>query len=184
MSEGNGFVTGRGVWSKEKQSRFSFEYVSSLLSYNAKTGGFVWRVDRGRFRCAGKRAGHLGTEGYWILKIDGYNFQGQRVAWLLKTGNWPDLEVDHEDTNRANNRWENLRQATHGQNQSNGVAYKNNTLGVKGVSPMPKQPGRFRVRIRKDGIERHIGCFNSLEEAGVAYASAAQELHGRFGRSS
>lgn len=175
MSEGNGYVTG-------KEKTFNFGYINRLLSYDPITGHFIWLTDRRSFKCAGKRAGCLGRDGYWILKISGVNFLGHRVAWLLQTGEWPKFEIDHEDLVRSNNTWANLRSATHGQNQSNSKAYKNNLLGVKGVSPMPNQPGRFRVRIRKNGRERHLGCFNSLQEAGSAYAKASQQLHGEFGR--
>ncbi len=157
-------------------------YVRSILKYSPDTGLFYWAVDRGKAK-AGDEAGCVGRGGYRHVKIAGENRSAHRVAWLYMTGEWPDGEIDHIDLDRANNRWSNLRVATHGQNQSNGRVYRQSITGLKGASPNPRsRAGKYRARIRKDGREIHLGTFNTAEDAHAAYVAAAVELHGEFAR--
>jgi hypothetical protein len=167
--------------SVEKQSKLDVELVRKLLDYCPVCGLFFWKVKRGPARI-GSVAGHSGTQGYWIIKIDGLNFLAHRIAWAIQTGKWPKGEIDHTDLNRGNNKWTNLREATHGQNQSNSKVYKNNRIGLKGVSTIPTRPGKFRARIRKDGVEISLGVWPTAEEAHLAYINAARELHGVYWR--
>lgn len=98
------------------------------------------------------------------------------------TGTLPDDEVDHRDLDRLNNRWDNLRAASHGQNQSNCSVYRRTATRLKGAYPHPNNPFKFVSAIRKDGKRIHLGVFDTAEDAHRAYAKAAQELHGEFGR--
>ena len=89
------------------------EYVRKLLIYNPDTGEFT------RYH-NGTRADYFSRH-RWLLdvvKIDGKNYPAHRIAWLIQTGEWPKEQIDHRDMDRANNKWDNLREATHGQNQS------------------------------------------------------------------
>ena len=87
--------------------------------------------------------------------------------------------MDHIDGNKKNNSAENLRWATISENLCNRGKHKNNKSGMKGVSP---HKGRWQAKITKDGKQTHLGIFNTAEEASVAYAIAAAELHGGFAR--
>lgn len=171
-----------GTFSVEKQEAVCFEEVDKLFRYNPTTGEFIWREDRGPAR-AGCVAGWIGKQsGYAYLKIGERDYAAHRVAWLFMTGGWPTKEIDHKDTNRSNNRWANLREAKHGQNQSNSKLYKNNRLGFKGVSTIPTRPDMYRARIRKDGREISLGVWPSPEQAHAAYIEAAKKYHGDFWR--
>lgn len=158
----------------------SADYVRSLLRYEPETGRFFWIVSRPN-RKAGSEAGCI-RDGYVGIKINGRRYLAHRLAWLVMTGVWPEDEIDHRDLNRANNRWANLRPATHGQNQSNCRAYRHNSTGLKGAYPAPHNPFKFVSAIRKDGKRLHLGTFDTAREAHQAYAKAAQELHGEFRR--
>ena len=87
--------------------------LGSLLHYQPTTGALIWKerpnvVAQWNTRFAGKRAGSLTKEGYVQITINGWVYRAHRVAYLLKTGAWPTVELDHRDGNRSNNKWRNL----------------------------------------------------------------------------
>ena len=87
----------------------------------------------------------------------------------------PREQGDHKNRNTLDNRRSNLRKCTHQQNHFN--ARRFNKTGYKGVV---KLHGKWRARITIDGRRRHLGYYNSAEEAARAYDRAAIELHGEF----
>lgn len=91
------------------------------------------------------------------------------------------LQVDHINCNRLDNRRENLRAATHGQNQQNSTKYKSNTSGHKGVH-YRKESGKWRARIQVEGKRLHLGDFVSKMGAAEAYRLAAIKHHKEFSR--
>lgn len=88
-----------------------------------------------------------------------------------------DRQVDHIDGDRTNNRLENLRLATHSQNRRN--SRSRSSCGMKGVSRHRK---RWSAKITIDGKLKHLGIYDTPEEAHAAYCAAAKELHGEFFR--
>jgi hypothetical protein len=145
--------------------------VRSLLDYNPETGIFYWRIDRSTKVRAGDR--HYG---YIRIKINGVPYQAHRLAWLFATGEWPKEEVDHINLVRNDNRFCNLREATHAENRVNRPP-REKLLGLpRGVRIRPN--GKFEACIA--GI--HLGTFDKVEEAADAYVIAAQNLYGDFYR--
>lgn len=152
-----------------------------MLTYDPETGVFTWRVRPSNRVRVGDVAGHLGNMGYLQIRVDRVLYQSHRLAWLYVTGEWPPRLVDHRDLNRTNNRFDNLRLATDGENSINGPMRRHNETGFKGVG-FHKQAGRYRARIRVGNKERHLGLFDTPEAAHDAYCRASAELHGDFGR--
>jgi hypothetical protein len=97
-----------------------------------------------------------------------------RIIWLMMTDEWPEAEVDHINGNKADNRWDNLRLATHGQNKANAGAMHR---GLKGAY---KVKNRWRSVIRADGYTQHLGYFDSEQDAHLAYVEAAKAVFGDF----
>ena len=86
-----------------------------------------------------------------------------------------EVSVDHINGDGLDNRRANLRICTHAENMRN--KRTRNKLGAKGVH----QHGRkFYATIERDGARLRLGPFATADEAGAAYAAAAQELHGEF----
>ena len=91
-------------------------------------------------------------------------------------GYFPDDNIDHIDQNGLNNRWHNLREVTHQENQKNISLRKNNTSGQTGVS-FSKLMGKWGSRITLDGKDVHLGYFENYEDA-VKVRKEAEPVYG------
>jgi hypothetical protein len=161
--------------------------LRELLHYDPETGVFTWRVRRrsgvkGRV-APGDIAGSLQSKGRDRLRIgiDYKVYRAHRLAWLYMTGEWPSRLVDHKDLNGLNNRWDNLRLATHSQNTTNSRVRSDSISGLKGVS-FHKIKNRYQARIKVDRKTIRLGYFNTAEEAHAAYCDAAEHHFGEFAR--
>jgi HNH endonuclease/AP2 domain len=154
----------------------TLERVHSLFSYE-RVNGILFS----RETCT--QAGWLdNSNGYWRVRVDGRVYYVHCLIWYLMTGKYPEKkEVDHADTDRANNRWSNLRRANPTLQQANRGVSSNNKLGVKGVS-LCKSTGRYRADIRVNGRSINLGRYDTIEEASALYAEAARQYYGEFAR--
>lgn len=159
-------------------SLLTAERLRELLHYEPTTGLFTRRVSRGGAK-AGEVAGGLDRWDYIGIKIDGRDYAAHRLAWLYMTGEWPAHEIDHRDRCRTNNRWGNLREATRPENARNLSRRSDNVSGVPGVI-WHKARGKWRAMIRRDGIGRHLGLFDSIEAAATARRAAELSMFGEF----
>jgi len=118
----------------------------------------------------------------WNLGGGGYAYNKRVGMFHRIVMQTPDeLETDHINGKRIDNRRENLRVCTASENQMNKKKPKNNTSGFKGVS-WEKRRNKFVANIYDR--ERHIfiGRHATAEEAGRAYDKKAIELFGRFAK--
>lgn len=83
------------------------------------------------------------------------------------------LEVDHINGNKLDNRRENLRLATKSQNQWNRNKTKITVSKFKGVF---KSKNRWQVKIK----QIYIGSFKTEHQAALAYDLWARDLFGEF----
>ena len=149
--------------------------IQGELQYDPVTGEFT-RVG-GRHH--GKPVGVLKEDGYIRIRYKGKRYYAQVLAWYLHTGEWPTAIVDHRDTDRANNRWNNLRLATRTENNRNCKKYRNNTSGVKGVSAFQ---GKWKAELFIGGRSKYLGLYSTLEEAAEVRQLAADLVYGDFAR--
>lgn len=84
------------------------------------------------------------------------------------------IEVDHINRNRLDNRKSNLRVITRKENMMNKSDYKNNTSGIKGVK-WNKNLNKWQVQISHNGKRVHLGVFEDLEDAKKARLKAEEE---------
>jgi hypothetical protein len=156
------------------------EYVRSILDYDPETGEFRWKEDRKGQKTRGMIAGATTKGGYRIISIWKVRYLAHRLAWLIVTGKWPAHQVDHMNHDQADNRWENLREATPTQNQQNRQTKKPGVL-FKGVHLDSRNPHRpWFAYITVNGRRSILGYFATPEEAALAYNKAARHAFGEF----
>lgn len=87
------------------------------------------------------------------------------------------VDIDHRDGDQLNNQRYNLRRATRTQNNANQKISARNSSGYKGV--------HFCVERRKwvaRVANKHLGRFDNIKDAAMAYNNAAKSLWGQFAR--
>lgn len=132
----------------------SVEKIKELLDYDPETGYLTWKETR-RFRKKGARAGHVGKDGYRTLSCGGRRYyKAHRLIWKLMTGEDPKGTIDHDNKNKDDNRFENLRLAD--------MSQQNWNKRTKGYWRKGK---KFQVRIRKHNRVVFDKTFDTEEEA-------------------
>ena len=156
----------------------SFAQAQTHFSYDATTGQLFWKVVPSNVIKIGQQAGALNSDGYRQIKFMGQVYQAHYVVWLLNTGQWPNDEIDHEDGNRDNNRFANLRDATRRENSQYRTKRSDNLSGYKGVNAKPN--GKFRARIFVKGRNVNLGTYSTAQKAAQVYDEAALKAFGQF----
>ena len=166
-------------WRKGKPLRYlpiTNETIRQRLSYDPETGIFTWRQGKRK----GRRAGYFRKKGHVTITVEGGKIHlAHRLAWLYMTGEWPKKEIDHENRDKHDNRWKNLREADDSENATNWT--RSSATGVRGVAYSTKSTLRpWCARIAHRGTQYSLGYFQKLEDACAAYNAAAAEFHGEF----
>ena len=155
------------------------ELLTERYCYDASSGSLTWRIKspNGRRR-PGDPVGHFKSDGRLTVKISGTWYLGHRLIWRMVTGEDPgDLEIDHKDRNPRNNRFDNLRLATHNQNSFNRISRIRTEQLPRGVA---RSGNKFRARIVVDRSWIYLGLFDTAEAAHHAYLAAARKHAGEF----
>lgn len=85
--------------------------------------------------------------------------------------------VDHKNGIKLDNRRDNLRIVSYAENAWNShKPFANNVSGFRGVY-FHKPSAKWRARICKNGSNKHLGLFDTAEEASIAYQRAKSILH-------
>lgn len=113
-------------------------------------------------------------QGYVRACVDGVLYYAHRLAWLHHHGEWPAEQLDHINGDRQDNRIANLRLASQLENHQNRKLQRNNVSGHPGVY---FEKGRWRARIKVQQKYRHLGTFDTFEEARAARIFAKEAMH-------
>ena len=95
------------------------EKLKTLLHYDSKSGDFIWKTSVNDRIKIGDKAGSLYNNGYVNISIGGKRYKAHRLAFLYMTGKFPTGQIDHVNKDRSDNRWSNLREVSHVENQRN-----------------------------------------------------------------
>ena len=109
------------------------------------------------------------------IKVEG-KYKGLYMHRLIM-GQPLGLEVDHIDRDGLNNRRDNLRLATHMQNQVNCRVRVDNTSGYRGVH-WSKRAKKWMAQTEHLGKSTHFGCFDNPIDAARAYDRGMRAIHG------
>lgn len=150
--------------------------LRELFEYDAATGVVTRKITVGRRGPAGAIVGCLTQKGYLSVRIDGRFFLLHRVIFMYVHGRMPAAQIDHINGIKTDNRIANLREATEPENSQNVKAHRDSSSGLLGVS-WRESHGKWRASIGVDGVHKHLGYFDSKEDAYRAYKAAKRELH-------
>lgn len=172
------------------------EFLSECFVYSKETGELHWkRRPLSHFtslrdqlawngRNAGKKVTSVGSDGYIRVSIlyglDKQRWPAHRIIFKMQTGRDPVDEIDHKNCVRTDNRWSNLREATHSQNHCN-KRHRTNKHGLKGVHRWSQGGLTYfasSINVNKKRIS--LGYFKTPQEAHAAYVAAAKTLHAAF----
>lgn len=152
--------------------------VRELLHYDPLTGIFTRRVRTAQRHQVGDRADFLiksgHQAGYYRVSFDSKRYLAHRVAWLYVLGVWPSDDIDHRDTDRGNNRIDNLRDVGGQMNSENIRRPRAGKCGLLGVHA---HQGRWRARLQVNKRSIDLGCFDTQEEAHQAYVEGKRKHH-------
>lgn len=140
------------------------------------TKGKIAIIDKKDFEKVKDYNWYCSTIGYAVAKIPG----GATIRMhRLIVDALPNVGIDHINTNKLDNRRENLRSASAQQNSFNRGRNKNNKSGYKNVC-YHKQAQKWRAYIVKNNKQISLGLYNTPEEAFEAYCKVASLYHGDF----
>ncbi len=166
------------------------EELKDILNYDHESGIFTWKqrslnyfkdsrsCNTWNTRYASKVAGGKRPDGYLRIVINYKRYFAHRLAWLNVYGEWPRSCIDHINGIKEDNRIVNLRDSTSSENWQNlKKAHKSNkSTGLIG-STFNKQMGKFQAAIRTEVGRKHIGYFESAQQAHEAYIAAKRIFH-------
>ncbi|MFY3310918.1 HNH endonuclease signature motif containing protein [Achromobacter ruhlandii] len=155
-------------------SSLTQERLKQVLHYDPLTGKFMWMSHRKNSRI-GTEAGYSDRTKRIKILVDGSQYFAHRLAWLYVHGSWPSGVIDHIDGNPGNNVLSNLRDVSVAINSQNRRHPRSESkTGVLGVF---KKNGHFFASISVNDKTRHLGVFETVEEAHAAYVKAKRILH-------
>ena len=154
------------------------EQLRSIFDY--KDGQLIWKIRTSPCIQIGDAAGYINKRGYIQIGINKKLYQAHRLVWIYHNGDIPiEIEIDHINQIKDDNRIENLRLATRCQNQHNKSKLRNNASGYKGVY-LEKSRNKWRSKITINKKFICLGRFDTPEEASIAYNKASIKYHKEF----
>ena len=135
-------------------------------------GKLYWKSGKGGVQ-EGSRAGCLSSSGYRLLRLNKKIYKEHRIIYYLYYGEWPsDIQIDHINGIRDDNRPTNLRLVSNGQNGRSFNKPRGGTSRFRGVC-WNKNKGKWVAQITHNRVHKGLGYFTSEEEAALAYNYAA-----------
>lgn len=147
--------------------------LKDYLDYNPENGLFKWLKRTSNRVKVGDEAGVITKLGYRSVSLLGEKIYCHRLAWIFCYGEVPEC-IDHINGNKLDNRISNLRNTTKADNNKN-QHFSRRGLHL-GVSEYKTVSGvKFRATITENGKYKHIGSFDSAEDAARAYMEYRKE---------
>lgn len=161
------------TWYQNKPNEFDIINYKYGIGYTNKGEPFYF--DKEDYDLIKKYTWYIGKNGY----VSSTTEKHSRITYLHRlVMNAPyGKYIDHINHNPLDNRKENLRIVTNGQNLMNASIRKNNTSGIRGVN---KQNNKWRARIQIDGNCIELGNFYNKEDAIKARKDAEEKYFGEY----
>lgn len=144
------------------------EFLKNRFDYDPEIGSLILRRTGKPSRIwVHKKNG----KSVWRTVIGDEKFRHCRLVWAWHYDDPAELQIDHIDGNRRNDRITNLRLATNSQNNAN----KSSLKGYRKT-----ESGKFFVDVMKDGKHYRGGTFAREADAAKAAMAIRKILHGEF----
>ena len=102
--------------------------------------------------------------GYGRVKLDRQSYKIHRIIWAMANGCDPgELEIDHQNRNKLDNRPQNLRIATQKQNLQNRIFTSKGATGELCIFPSPARCKNKPYTV--DVCGQYLGMYATLEQA-------------------
>ena len=156
-----------------------YKIIKDFENYEISNFGNIKNVKTGRIL-----KNQINNHGYYKIDLckDGKTFN-KTIHKLVANEFIPNPLnkncIDHIDNNRLNNNINNLRWATHQENNMNRNISSKNTSGFKGVF-LKKETNKWCAQIRINGKLMHLGLFDKIEDAVIARVEKSEELFGEY----
>ncbi len=150
--------------------------LKELIHYDPATGIFTRLVALSNSVKVGDVMGNDNGTGYLQASVDGHLYCLHRLAFLYVTGAFPPEQGDHLNHISTDNRWANLRQVTHTENQRNRSLSPKNKSGFTGVS-WYKPCKKWAAYIHVNSKQENLGYFHKKSDA-IAARKAAEVKYG------
>lgn len=149
----------------------SQQYLKENFKY-CESSGHMYRLN-------GQKIGWITNRGYVRTEVIGKAYMVHRLIWLYVNGCFPELEIDHINGDKSDNRYVNLRLATRTENMMNMKKPAHNTSGFKGVS---WHKNKWEVYIKLNKKQTYVGSSKDPKVAYAMYCEAATKYYGQFAR--
>lgn len=148
----------------------SLEMKDYIRKYFIYKDGVVERFDKKKHS-----TGSLDRYGYLIIKIKGVQFKAHQIVWFLNKGEFSDVELDHINRNKLDNRIENLRQATRELQVINikrkpniktnviGIYYDEHTKGLRKKYAFKYKGKTYRFYTLEDAVKEKEKIYGSID---------------------
>jgi len=136
-----------------------------------KDGYLFWKNTK-HGRSTTKPISNNDKNGYCKIRCNNNVYYCHRIIYEMHYGKIPkNLQIDHIDRNKSNNKIENLRLANSKENSRN--------KSSKGFT-WSKSSKKWVAQIRVDGAYHYLGLYETEIDAHAAYLQARKEFFGIF----
>ena len=149
------------------------ELVREFFDYRDADGKLIHKKARTGV-AVGTEAGWVSRQGYRDARVLTKCYREHRIIFLYHHGYLPKM-VDHINGVKTDNRIENLRECTRGQNKANSKGSA--ASGYKGVY---KHGIKWTVLLSFNRKTRYFGLYDNIETAAQVAEAAREHYHGEF----
>lgn len=165
-----------------------YEFCNNYIVGKTRTVDYEFYIDSKHYDMISQYCWHKHQDGYLRTCI-GHKPNGGNIyklmhvmimeaeGYVLSSGE----EVDHINGKPNDNRLENLRIVTHEENMKNVKLPINNLSGCKGVYYSNRER-KWKAAIRVNKKQKHLGTFETKEEAIAIRQKAEEQYYGEYKR--